>query len=409
MHPCHNGESSNLPIGTRIEFHRRRHGLSRRALANLIGRSEEWLRLIETGQLQLDSVRVVTRLAYVLRIDDLRELIDWPTSPIPSTRTPGADARNFIRAILTSPVPQGKPRRWCAPKTDELHAMMDRCIDLWQHSPSRYSALMISLPEALATSLQAFLATMDAEHGFITARVHQLASNYLNRAGLPWLACVAGDRATRIGDHLRQPALSAAGAWHVGHALLLLGLPHQALDHVTVALEQLGRAKSIGPEREVLRGALRLTQARASAAAGDLRTATQLMAQANAPTAPSPDQSAFGITFGTSRLRLAQLELALETGDFTEVTRLATQLETPDDSPVADRAAYHLQVAYAFACRNDDIAAAFSLTKAASLSVEELHYNPYGRNTLKQLIRHDNRLVNDDIIRLIQKLSTVET
>jgi transcriptional regulator with XRE-family HTH domain len=43
----------HLSVGARIAFSRRRRGLSRRVLAHLVGRSEDWLSTIERGEPQV--------------------------------------------------------------------------------------------------------------------------------------------------------------------------------------------------------------------------------------------------------------------------------------------------------------------------------------------------------------------
>src|ERR1041384_5024435 len=54
---------------------RRSRGLSRRVLANLVGCSEEWLRLVEKGARPLDRLSTIMRIADVLRVNDLSELV----------------------------------------------------------------------------------------------------------------------------------------------------------------------------------------------------------------------------------------------------------------------------------------------------------------------------------------------
>ena len=55
--------------GQRIARARRRRGLSQAVLAGLVGRSESWLSQVERGRRGIDSRRVLTRLAEVLRVD----------------------------------------------------------------------------------------------------------------------------------------------------------------------------------------------------------------------------------------------------------------------------------------------------------------------------------------------------
>jgi transcriptional regulator with XRE-family HTH domain len=53
---------------------RRRRGMSQAVLAGLVGRSESWLSQVERGLREIDSHRVLSALAEVLRVD-IAELI----------------------------------------------------------------------------------------------------------------------------------------------------------------------------------------------------------------------------------------------------------------------------------------------------------------------------------------------
>src|SRR5262245_61025488 len=68
------------PMGNMLATARRRKGLSRRVVAELVGRSEEWLRLIEVGQRRLDSIEMAAKLSEVLHIDDIARFIEWPAA-----------------------------------------------------------------------------------------------------------------------------------------------------------------------------------------------------------------------------------------------------------------------------------------------------------------------------------------
>lgn len=54
--------------------------MSRRTLAQLVGRSEEWLRQIEKGQRDLPGLELTVRLADVLRFGGVDDLLGRPQS-----------------------------------------------------------------------------------------------------------------------------------------------------------------------------------------------------------------------------------------------------------------------------------------------------------------------------------------
>lgn len=92
-----------LPSGKRIEHLRRSQGLPRRVLAERVGRSEEWLRQIERGKRELDSISVLTRLAEILPFDNISQVV----GPFPKRHHSGGPAPGPRRSSFrppTSPV-----------------------------------------------------------------------------------------------------------------------------------------------------------------------------------------------------------------------------------------------------------------------------------------------------------------
>ena len=56
------GAGDHLSVGERIAFYRRRRGLTQGVLANLVGRSEDWLSKIERGKRELHNLDLLVGL-----------------------------------------------------------------------------------------------------------------------------------------------------------------------------------------------------------------------------------------------------------------------------------------------------------------------------------------------------------
>ena len=57
------GAGDQLSIGERIAFYRRRRGLSQVVLANLVGRTEDWLSKIERGEREIRRLDLLVDVA----------------------------------------------------------------------------------------------------------------------------------------------------------------------------------------------------------------------------------------------------------------------------------------------------------------------------------------------------------
>lgn len=102
--------SGDLTIAERVAWHRRRRGLSRRALAELMGRSEEWLRLLETKGQGAERLGTLVELARVLRLPDLQSLVGRQVllSDTDTPRHPQAEAVRRALAATLIPGPEGE-------------------------------------------------------------------------------------------------------------------------------------------------------------------------------------------------------------------------------------------------------------------------------------------------------------
>src|SRR6266511_3439331 len=87
-----------LPIGERIRHRRRARGLSQLRLAGLVDRTEDWVSKVERGEIPVDRISVLVRVADALKVplSDLLGEPNWrPTccrrhgcGPRPATRPP---------------------------------------------------------------------------------------------------------------------------------------------------------------------------------------------------------------------------------------------------------------------------------------------------------------------------------
>lgn len=130
-------QGSGLSVGARIELRRHQFGLSRRVVANLVGRSEEWLRLVESGRQSLDSIRIIASLAEVLGIENIAELIEWSTGRHAINRDSGQDhILELFKHAIVDPLDINAAASSPNVSIEELRHGLVRCEEIWHSSGS---------------------------------------------------------------------------------------------------------------------------------------------------------------------------------------------------------------------------------------------------------------------------------
>lgn len=395
-------------VGERIELRRIQNALSRRVVANLVGRSEEWLRLVEAGRLRLDSIDVMIRLARVLRIEDFRELIDWPTRSVSPASEVEADLLRELRLqVLDHPVINMGRTVGGAPSSHlDLRLGLHRCEVVWAGHVRRYSLLAQELPGLLADARHRYRESMTSEYGDLLIGIYRLCRELCSQLGAHDLALIVADRAMLLASRHSRSALLTTSACQVAIALLQAGRCADARRYAMAVAAKLqeedeSRRAVAGLRSATLQGALHLLAASAASSMLDPRGVERSLAEA--------DRIAFkvdgyrqvhGIGFGLYEVELMRMEIALARTDFEAVLRIAGAIDLPDNYPVNKRVRYHIMAAAAFASRRDDMGGVFELLKAVEASDEDLRYDTDAQRTVQILLRRDNKLLRRDLIRL---------
>src|SRR3712207_4059762 len=93
------GAGDHYSVGDRIAFYRRRRGLTQRVLANLVGRSEDWLSKIERNERDVRRLDVINEVARALRVS-VGDLLGQPV--LVEDREPRNDDVPAVRDALMS-------------------------------------------------------------------------------------------------------------------------------------------------------------------------------------------------------------------------------------------------------------------------------------------------------------------
>jgi len=146
------GQSDHLTIGERVAFYRKRRGLTQRVLAELVGRTEEWLRKVESDTNPLDRLSVITALARVLGVGlgDLlgaHILLEWKDSreraSVPALRVALTDHRQYL------PLPSNADD-----SAVDLDRLATQLADAFRdYQGSQYTRLTLQLPSVVTDAV----------------------------------------------------------------------------------------------------------------------------------------------------------------------------------------------------------------------------------------------------------------
>jgi transcriptional regulator with XRE-family HTH domain len=203
------GAGDHLSIGERIAFFRARRGLTQAVLANLVGRSEDWLSKIERGEREVRRLDVLTEVAHALRVT----LGDLVGQPVLAEDDHGNDDVPAIRDALMNP--QRLSRVLFArdgsrlPDVDQIEYLTATAWDDYQ--AGGLGKAIAVLPQ-LISAVQAVEGKRVQDGWRVSARVHHLAATALSKVGEADLAWIAAERAMSAADQSDDPLVLASAA-----------------------------------------------------------------------------------------------------------------------------------------------------------------------------------------------------
>jgi len=131
---------------------RERAGKSRAVLGGLVGRSEEWVKALETGKQQMPRLPMLLRLAEVLRVEDLAELTGGLSMPVQSLSGKASHEQlpRVADAMWAKSVSTDRE-----PDLSGLERRVDEAWQRWVHQPNQKSAVAEVLPGLLTEARSA--------------------------------------------------------------------------------------------------------------------------------------------------------------------------------------------------------------------------------------------------------------
>lgn len=379
-------------MGERIAFYRRRRGLSQVVLADLVGRSEDWLSKIERGEREIRRLDVLAEVARALRVT-LGDLLGEPVlmedaeehDDVPAIRDALMAPRRLSRTLFSSSL---------SPEYIDPAPVTSLTEGAWSaYQRGDLGRVITALPGLIKTTEQMEAASADdavyrRTCAAVSARIHHLAATTLSKIGEADLAWIAAERAMQAADEADDPLVLASAARSGTHALLAVGRFDDALELGEVAARWLGPRMTAGdPAALSLYGMLHLRTAVAAARHQDRGTAGDLLGLAGRAADQLGEDANYWFTgFGPSNVELHKLSAALDLGDISQVIESGPRINV-DHLPVERQVTHLIDLARAYSLVAKDDEALQTLLTAEQKSPTIVRHSTLVREVVRSMYR----------------------
>ena len=377
----------DMPTGALVRLYRIKQRMSTVSLATHAGITVRYLEMIEADS-KTPSVPVLRKLAKVLGVRTSALIGEAPSEDHEGPVNPRlAEVERALFTYRSLRLTDGAE----LPSLIERNERINTGWEAWFTSPSRYSDVLRILPELIVNSERAvheYERSVDACRQ--ASEVYQLARPVLKKLGRVDLCGMVSDRAMRYAEETEDPLLIAAATWALGHAMLSDDMPYAALDVAMTASEALEPLLPDGtPEHFSLYGGLLLVAAIASARTGDPWRARELLRD---PVSRAAEQVGDGhnyhhTVFGPTNVAIHRVTIEHETGDLSEVLRLADDVDITRIPSLGRQTEHLYQLARTYECKGNDTAVFVHLLKAERICPEDLQRSYIARALVTTLLK----------------------
>ena len=384
------GADDRLTLGERIAFYRARRGLTQAQLAQLAGRSADWLSKIERGERQLRNIDTLAALAGALRVS----LGDLLGQPVLLEDEPGIPDVPAVRDALMAParlsrVLYAQPGAAAPVEAEPAVRLVEFAWADYQRG--RLGQVVVSLA-SLIRRAQQLEDTADSlagrRHWAISSRTHHLAATTLAKLGEADLSWIAAERAVAAADRSDDVLVIASAARAATHALLAAGRLDDAVELGETAATWLAeRTRAGSPAALSLIGMLHLRTAVAAARSQDRATAHELLDRAeHAATRLGHDANHWQTAFGPTNVALHRISAALDLGDVAWAAEHGPDVDA-GGLPVERQVTHLVDTALALAHLARDTDAVGLLLTAERQSPALVRHSSTVRETVKAMYR----------------------
>ncbi len=390
--------------------------MSRPVLAGLVGRSADWLKKIENGDRQLNSLPMLIQLARTLGVDDLSELTgDDFNAP---TRAWQKDVHHVVPAIRLAMQDASFGPPWSNGAIPVLDAeTLDRQVTqlwrLWHRSPTQRSEVGVALPRLIRQAHSTIRSTEGnarRQCRSATADLYRLVQRLLAHICEPELHALAVERGRALSEDADTPMSLAQAAWSSSVGLCASGHYDAAAlladRGATALLRSCG--DDLTPTAMGTLGALQLEAAAANGLAGREGDAYRYL-DAAAATANRMPNGAWHLpsAFERTNVDILAVIVGVSLHRNSEAVTRARKINLSNTPSVVRRSRLLLECAQAHANRREFVDAVRSLDAAAQISTEAVALIPWAQTLAAELAEQAPHTIRADAHRLRATLNAV--
>ncbi|GAA1862461.1 helix-turn-helix transcriptional regulator [Myceligenerans crystallogenes] len=404
-----------LTTGERVRLLRESQGMTRPVLAGLVGRSTDWLKKVETGSRQLNSLPLLLQIARALNVRDLAELTGETQSvPVGSWNDETHHVVPAIRQAMRDvafPSPSNEPP---LPPAD-LETKIRRLWILWHTSPRQRTDVGVQLPALIHQTHHAIRSHRGVDRRRAKAAggdLYRLVQRLLAHICEPELHALAVERGRALSEDADEPISLALAAWSTSVSLCASGHYDDAVHLAdTGARYVTPMVQSPGPVADHAWGVLGALQMEAAAAHalagrdGDAHRYLDLADQTASRMTPGAWHEQSG--FEPAGVRILSVIVTSCLRRHGDAISQAGRIDPASSPSVVRSSRLLLETADAQRHKTDYASAVQTLTAAADISNEAVALIPWARELADELAESTSGTTRAHASRLAGRLKAV--
>jgi transcriptional regulator with XRE-family HTH domain/tetratricopeptide (TPR) repeat protein len=376
--------TNGLTFGKRLRIHRERTGKSRAVLGGLVGRSEEWVKALETDRLLMPRLSMLLRLAEVLGVTDLAELTGDQSLPVASV----TKAAHPATPAVTNAMLRAAKIRDVDPSALDVTGRVARTWELWHRSRTERTAVGAVLPGLIddaRTAVRLVDGTQRRRAYADLAQVYHLTQIFLAFQPATEMVWLAADRGMSAAENADDPVTFAGAAWYCAHIYRFANQLDAAEAIAVEAAERLG--PDAGGDQLALWGQMQLAGALTQAKAGRAGQALRHWdLAAKAARTLGPGYMHPWLTFGQVLVDIFGVEVSVSLYSPGEAIRRADAIALDAMPSPTRRASLFLDTAQAYVQQRDNDGVLAMLNRALRESVDTVRHRPNARQAVVELL-----------------------